>query len=103
MNSRALSRLLIKVYVGIFLVYMLAPLIVMGGAAVNDSRFPSVFPWAGFTNRWFGDLWNALRMWHAARTTVLIALSVVAISIPVGSAEAILINSVQGRFRSFLY
>lgn len=103
MNSRVLSRLLIKIYVGIFLVYMLAPLIVMGGAALNDSRFPSVFPWVGFTNRWFVDLWNDDRMLHAARNTVLIALSVVAISIPIGTAAAILINSVQGRFRSFLY
>ncbi len=49
MNNRALPRLLIKVYVGVFLFYMLAPLIVMGGAALNDSRFPSVFPWVGFT------------------------------------------------------
>ena len=51
MNNRALPRLLIKVYVGVFLFYMLAPLIVMGGAALNDSRFPSVFPWVGFTSR----------------------------------------------------
>jgi len=103
MNARALPRLIVKIYVGIFLVYMLAPLIVMGGAALNDSRFPSVFPWVGFTNRWFIDLWNDDRMLHAASNTVLIALSVVAISIPIGTAAAILINSVQGRFRSFLY
>jgi spermidine/putrescine transport system permease protein len=103
MNARALPRLIIKIYVGIFLVYMLAPLIVMGGAALNNSRFPSVFPWVGFTNRWFIDLWNDDRMLHAASNTVLIALSVVAISIPIGTAAAILINSVQGRFRSFLY
>ena len=77
MNNRALPRLLIKVYVGVFLFYMLAPLIVMGGAALNDSRFPSVFPWVGFTSRWFVDLWNDDRMLHAARNTVLIALSVV--------------------------
>jgi len=103
MDARALSRLLIKVYVGIFLVYMLAPLIVMGGAALNNSRFPSVYPWAGFTDRWFVDLWNDDRMLHAASNTVFIALAVVAISIPIGTAAAILINSVQGRFRSFLY
>ena len=103
MDARALSRLLIKVYVGIFLIYMLAPLIVMGGAALNNSRFPSVFPWVGFTDRWFVDLWNDGRMLHAASNTVFIALAVVAISVPIGTAAAILINSVQGRFRSFLY
>jgi spermidine/putrescine transport system permease protein len=103
MNNRALPRLLIKVYVGVFLFYMLAPLIVMGGAALNDSRFPSVFPWVGFTSRWFVDLWNDDRMLHAARNTVLIAVAVVAISIPIGTAAAILINGLQGRSRSFLY
>jgi spermidine/putrescine transport system permease protein len=103
MNSRAISRLIIKIYVGIFLFYMLAPLMVMGGAALNNSRFPSIVPWVGFTDRWFVDLWNDDRMLHAASNTVLIALSVVAISIPIGTAAAILINSVQGRFRSFLY
>jgi spermidine/putrescine transport system permease protein len=103
MNSRAIPRLIIKIYVGIFLFYMLAPLVVMGGAALNDSRFPSVFPWVGFTDRWFIDLWNDDRMLHAASNTVLIALSVVAITIPIGTAAAILINNVKGRYRSFLY
>lgn len=103
MNNRALPQLLFKIYVGIFLFYMLAPLVVMGGAALNDSRFPSVFPWVGFTSRWFVDLWNDDRMLHAARNTVFIALSVVAISVPIGTAAAILINGLQGRSRSFLY
>jgi len=70
---------------------------------LNDSRFPSVFPWVGFTSRWFVDLWNDDRMLHAARNTVLIALAVVAVSIPIGTAAAILINGLQGRSRSFLY
>ncbi len=53
MHSRKLSRMILNIYVGVFLAYMLLPLVVMGGAALNDSRFPSVYPWVGFTDRWF--------------------------------------------------
>ena len=56
---------------------MLLPLVVMGGAALNDSRFPSVYPWVGFTDRWFVELWNDARMWIAFRNTLFVALAVV--------------------------
>ena len=103
MTSQTFGRILIRTYVVIFLAYMLLPLLVMGGAALNDTRFPSIYPWMGLTDRWFVDLWNDSRMWGAARNTVLVALAVVAISVPIGTAAAILINSVQARTRSFLY
>lgn len=103
MTSQTFGRILIRAYVVIFLAYMLLPLLVMGGAALNDTRFPSIYPWVGLTDRWFVDLWNDSRMWGAARNTVLVALAVVAISVPIGTAAAILINSVQARTRSFLY
>jgi spermidine/putrescine transport system permease protein len=103
MNNWTFGRTLIRLYLVIFLAYMLLPLAVMGGAALNDSRFPSVYPWVGFTDRWFIDLWNDARMWTASRNTVLVALSVVAIAVPIGTAAAILINNLRGRARSFLY
>ena len=42
-------------------------------------------------------------MWISIRNTVLVALAVVAISVPIGTAAAILINSLQSSARSFLY
>ena len=103
MQSQKLSAWFLWFYVLLFLFMMIAPLIIMGGAALNDSRFPSVYPWVGFTNRWFIDLWNDERMWGAARNTVLVAAAVVAISIPIGTAGAILINSLSGVSRSLIY
>ncbi len=103
MRTHAFGQFLIRAYLVIFLAYMLLPLIVMGGAALNDTKFPSVYPWAGWTDRWFIDLWTDERMWTAGRNTVLVALAVVIISIPIGTAAAILINSVQAKSRSFLY
>ncbi len=94
---------LFRIYMGLFLFYMLAPLAVMGGAALNDSKFPSVMPWIGFTTRWFVELWNEDRIWLAIRNTGLVAAAVVALSVPIGTAGAILINSLSGRARAILY
>ncbi|HVM84182.1 MAG TPA: ABC transporter permease [Candidatus Binatia bacterium] len=103
MNNNSAGRLIIRIYVGLFLVFMLAPLVVMVGAALNDSRFPSVYPWKGLTDRWFIDLWNDPRMWNAIGNTVAVAIAVVVIAVPIGTAGAILINSLQARARSFIY
>jgi spermidine/putrescine transport system permease protein len=103
MTSNAFNQFVIRAYLVIFLLFMLLPLVIMGGAALNDTRFPSIYPWAGFTFRWFVDLWNDPIMWVAIRNTIFVALAVVAISVPVGTAAAILLNSVKPNVRSFLY
>jgi spermidine/putrescine transport system permease protein len=97
------STWLFHAYMTVFILYLLLPLVVMGGAAFNDSRFPSVYPWVGFTDRWFVELWNDGRMWVSFRNTILVALAVVAMSVPIGTAAAILINSLGGALRSVLY
>ncbi|WP_431298889.1 ABC transporter permease [Tabrizicola sp. BL-A-41-H6] len=95
--------LLGHVYMTAFLIYLLVPLLVMGGAAFNDSKLPTIVPWVGFTDRWFIDLWNDSRVWIAFRNTILVALGVVALAVPIGTAGAILINSISGRWRATLY
>jgi spermidine/putrescine transport system permease protein len=94
---------LFHLYLAIFLVYLLVPLVIMGGAAFNDSRFPSVYPWVGWTTKWFVELWNDQRMWTAFLNTIYVALAVVALSVPIGTAGAILINSLAGGSRSLIY
>lgn len=94
---------LFHLYMGLFLAYLLVPLFVMSGAAFNDSKLPTILPWKGLTDRWFVELWNDNRIWTAFRNTILVAVAVVAISIPIGTAAAILINSITGRARSLLY
>jgi spermidine/putrescine transport system permease protein len=103
MSSKAFGNFVIRAYLVIFLLFMLLPLVVMGGAALNDSRMPSVYPWVGFTGQWFSDLWKDEVMWVAIRNTVLVATAVVCISVPIGTAGAILLNSVKPNVRSFIY
>ncbi len=94
---------LFHLYMGLFLAYLLIPLFVMGGAAFNASKLPTILPWKGFTDQWFVELWNDKRIWVAVRNTLFVALAVVAIAVPIGTAAAILINSIGGRARSILY
>jgi spermidine/putrescine transport system permease protein len=91
------------IYMVAFLLYLLLPLFVMGGAAFNDSKLPTIVPWKGWTDRWFIDLWNDGRVWIAFRNTLGVALGVVVLSVPIGTAGAILINSISGRWRATLY
>ena len=94
---------LFHLYMGLFLAYLLLPLFVMGGAAFNASKLPTIYPWKGWTDEWFIAMWNDNRIWIAFRNTLLVAVAVAAIAVPVGTAAAILVNSISGRVRSVLY
>ena len=94
---------LFHLYMILFLLYLLVPLIIMGGAAFNDNKVPSIVPWKGWTLRWFVELWNDKRIWIAFRNTILVALAVAALSVPIGTAAAILVNSISGKLRTWLY
>lgn len=90
-------------YMGLFLLYLLLPLVVMSGAAFNDSKLPSIVPWKGWTTMWFGEMIADQRMMVAFRNTLLVAIAVAVLAIVVGTAAAILVNSISGRLRTALY
>lgn len=95
--------LLGQLYFALFILYLLLPLVVMAGAAFNDSKLPTVAPWKGFTWFWFQELWADETMWGAFLNSILVALAVVALAVPIGSSAAILLNSISGRYRATLY
>jgi spermidine/putrescine transport system permease protein len=94
---------LLHIYMVLFLAYMLVPLIVMGGAAFNNSKLPTILPWKGLTSQWFVGMWNDDRIWSSFLSTIIVAIFVALIAVPIGTAGAILINSISGRWRSALY
>ncbi|TPK60921.1 ABC transporter permease [Mesorhizobium sp. B2-4-15] len=103
MQKLTLGKILANGFLGLCMAYMVVPLIIMGGAGFNNSRFPSVYPWRGFTERWFEDLWNDQRMLDAGINTFFLALAVVAMAVPIGTAAALLLNSLQSRMRPLLF
>jgi spermidine/putrescine transport system permease protein len=90
-------------YMGLFLVYLLAPLVVMSGAAFNDSKLPSIVPWKGWTTVWFTEMIADQRMMLAFVNTLWVAAAVALISVIIGTASAILVNSISGKVRTALY
>ncbi len=90
-------------YMVLFLIYMLAPLAVMSGAAFNESKLPSIVPWKGFTTHWFSDMIADERMMLAFGNSLWVGLAVALISILIGTASAILSNSISGRVRTVVY
>lgn len=94
---------LAHLYMVLFLLYLLLPLVVMSGAAFNDSKLPSIVPWRGWTTMWFTEMMADQRMMRAFVNTLWVAVAVAVLSVIVGTASAILINSISGRMRTVLY
>jgi spermidine/putrescine transport system permease protein len=90
-------------YLAAFCLYMFAPLAIMGGAAFNASRFPTVVPWRGGTLDWFEALFADTAMWAALRTSAIVAAGVIAFAIPAGTAAALVLSSLHARARGLLY
>ncbi|MFV0294105.1 MAG: ABC transporter permease [Paracoccus sp. (in: a-proteobacteria)] len=87
----------------VFAIYLFAPLVIMSAAAFNASRFPTVIPWQDTTLDWFRAMWADRAMWDALWTSVVVAFFVVLISVPVGTAAALVLTTLHSRARSFAY
>ncbi|MFC3677239.1 ABC transporter permease [Ferrovibrio xuzhouensis] len=103
MMNRGLIRLFLWLYIAAFFAYLLGPLAVMGVTAFNASEYPQVYPFEGFTLKWFAALVGDDDIVYGLRNSLLIGVLVVALSVPVGLAGAILMTQVYRRARAFYY
>ncbi|MCT8997398.1 ABC transporter permease [Chelativorans intermedius] len=103
MTSSSLLRSFIYLYLVLFFAYLFLPLVFMMAAAFNDSRFPTMLPWQGFTLRWFQELFADQLMGRAVWNSILIGLGVVALSVPIGLAGALVLYNLQSRARTLIY
>ncbi|WP_185984133.1 ABC transporter permease [Aureimonas mangrovi] len=101
--AETIRKALFGFYALAFFLYLFVPLAVMGAATFNTSRFPTVTPWQGTTLQWFDALWADTAMWASLRTSILVALCVVAVALPVGTAAALVLTSLHARARGFMY
>jgi spermidine/putrescine transport system permease protein len=98
-----------RVYVGLFFVYLAAPLAVVSVFAFNDSLFPSP-PWNGFTWDWFfGDAAPRVGLFHdgpllkAIGISVLVAMFVTLLSVAIGTSNAFLFERESFPLKNFAY
>lgn len=102
-RASAVTRCATWLYIGLFFLYLFGPLAVMGVTAFNSSSYPQVYPFEGFTLKWFGGLLNDADIMYGLRNSLWIGFLVVLVSVPVGLAGAILMTQVYARARSFYY
>lgn len=112
MGAQRLVTVFVYLYLALFFAYLFLPLVFMVAAAFNDSRFPTMLPWQGFTLDWFYGfdnrgrpigLFQDARMGQAIWNSILIGLGVIAVSIPIGLAGALFLQTIRIRSKSFIY
>lgn len=103
MQSETIRRLGVRLYIGVFFLYLLIPLSIMSLATFNDSRFPTVYPWKGFTLKWCSALVQDMRMWQALWTSIVVAIGVLVVAVPIGICCALFLSTVQGKGKTLIY
>ncbi|WP_210495281.1 ABC transporter permease [Microvirga antarctica] len=84
-------RVLAVAFVGLTLIFVLAPLIVVAGVSVSESQFIA-FPPTGFSLRWFGAIFESSAYVQALFTSLRLAVLVtVAVSV-IGAGAAITLH-----------
>ena len=103
MIAERVQKYLIIGFVVLFFLYLFGPLIVMGITAFNTSAFPRMAPWDCFTVEWFDVLLQDTRLMAGLRNSVFIGLGVVALSVPIGLAGALVLMQARPRIRPWYY
>jgi len=98
-----------RLYVGVFFLFLVLPLLVISVLAFNDSQFISL-PWKGFTLDWFfANTDERLGLFHDEDLVRSIGVSLVTalvmgiLSLGVGTAAALLFVQEKFRGKNFLY
>ena len=103
MSSRAVMKAMIGFYIALFFLYLFGPLAVMGVTAFNTPSYPQAIPFEGFTLRWFAKLADDAELVEGIQNSLVIGAFVVALSVPIGLAGAIVMTQVYHRARSLYY
>jgi spermidine/putrescine transport system permease protein len=104
MNDRnRAAETILNVYIVIFLIYLFLPLAIMCLAAFNAYEQPSVTQWRGFTLQWFAALFADDRLMRGLLNSLIVAAGVIALSLPLGLAGALLLTRLQSGARGVLY
>ena len=103
MSAQRIAEVFTRTYIGIFFLYLFLPLIVMGTATFNDSRFPTITPWRGTTLKWFSALAADNQMWNALWTSFAVGVGVILVAVPIGVAAALFLSDLQTRVKTFIY
>jgi spermidine/putrescine transport system permease protein len=103
MTSNQIRAWVLRGYIALFFLYLFGPLLIMSASAFNQSSYPTITPWEGFTVAWFHELAQNDRLVSGFVNSVWIGLGVVALSVPTALAGAIMLMQVSDRVRPWYY
>ena len=103
MTSNQIRTWVVRGYILLFFLYLFGPLMIMSASAFNQSSYPTITPWEGFTVEWFHELAGNDRLVSGFVNSVWIGFGVVALSVPTALAGAIMLMQVSDRVRPLYY
>ncbi|HSA94426.1 MAG TPA: ABC transporter permease, partial [Acidobacteriota bacterium] len=74
------------VITGLVLAFFYLPILILVANSFNPARFSS--RWQGFSLVWYRRLFESPEVWQALRNTLIIATTVTAVSVVLGTAAA---------------
>lgn len=103
MSSDRVRQLMVGFYILLFFAFLFGPLVLMGATAFNQSSFPQVSPWQGFTLEWFSRLAGDNQMIEGITNSLWIGLGVICLAVPIGLAAALMMTQIYDRVRPIYY
>ncbi len=85
-----------KVYTGLIMLFLFAPIAILLVFSFNEAKSLSVF--SGFSLNWYSELFKDAETLGAVRNTLILALSAAVISTVMGTAAAVGINRLRNRY-----
>ncbi len=92
-------KTLSKIYLGLAIVFLFAPIIIMLIFSFNEAKSLSVF--SGFSLKWYKELFNDETTLQSVKNTLILAASSAAIATVMGTAAAVGINKIQNKLYRF--
>jgi spermidine/putrescine transport system permease protein len=103
MTSAPAMRALLVVYLLAFFAFLFGPLFVMGVSAFNTPTYPQAWPFEGFTLDWFTSLFQDESLMSGLQNSLVIGALVMALSVPLGLAGALVLTQIYPRARGLFY
>jgi spermidine/putrescine transport system permease protein len=103
MSARRVWKIMLGFYIALFFAFLFGPLLIMSVTAFNTPSYPQVWPFEGFTLDWFAKLIADRNLMEGLVNSFIIGAFVVALSVPLGLAGAIVMTQIYSPARSLYY
>ena len=102
-SQSPLIRLGLALYLLLFFMYLLGPLVLMSITAFNSAPFPQVTPWEVLSFEWFRVLFNDQRILNGLMNSFIVGFFTVILSVIMGLAGALMLTQIWPKIRASFY